>query len=798
MRVFYFSIFLLFVNSFLAQKATLKGNITDSKTGEALIGANVITEEGTGSAADFDGNYKIELEPGTHKITYKFVGYKEVVKTIKLTSGETKTVDIILKEGEELDEFVFSGSKFKQKPGEFAGSVDIIKSELFDNKAAVTAEAVVDQSVGVQLLEGQVSIRGGSGFAYGGGSRVLMMIDDLPMLAADAGDIKWNSLPIENLEQMEVIKGASSVLYGSSALNGVINIRTAFPGNKPKTKINLSNGIYLPPSGTQRGTAMDGSDSTIDFSRQRWNSNTHYYVTGNFLHSRKIKENFDLVVGGNFATDKGYRLGENEHRGRLNFNTRYRAKKIEGLSVGINGNYNLTEEDQFFLWQNGDSALIPQGGLDTATTTISEILAIRANLDPYLTYYTPSGNKHSIRTRWYNTTNKNNTNQGSIANLYYTEYQFQKQWDSSQWSITTGLMNNYSTVSSELYGDHFANNTAAFFQANKKIGKFNLVGGVRLETYQIDTSRTRVYTNLLPKTELPFKPVMRFGATFEAADYTWFRASYGEGYRFPTIAERYIATSVGGLNVFPNPQVQPETGWSAEVGVKQGFKIGEFKGYIDVVGFMTEYNNMMEFVFGFFTPEGAPWDLGPDGTNYPTFSNFGAQSQNVENASIKGGEISLTGTGQIGEIGVSVLAGYTFIDPRVGGDADTNYLKTFSDIDSSSILKYRSPHIAKADIQLEYKKLAVGFSARYNSFQQNIDYVFVDPLVGGTILPGFNDYRNARRVGDIIADVRVSYSITEKLKVAALVNNIFNREYSSRPGNVMPPRTFITQVSVNF
>jgi len=70
--------------------------------------------------------------------------------------------------------------------------------------------------------------QGGSGYSYGAGSRVLVLVDDLPLLSPDAGDVKWDYLPVENISQVEIIKGASSVLYGSSALNGIINVRTAY------------------------------------------------------------------------------------------------------------------------------------------------------------------------------------------------------------------------------------------------------------------------------------------------------------------------------------------------------------------------------------------------------------------------------------------------------------------------------------------------------------------------------------------------------------------------------------------
>lgn len=809
MRKFYTFLFCFVTIIGFAQNGTLKGKVTDKSTGEDLIGANVILDNGKGAAVDVFGNYSISALPGTYVVTYKFVGYEEHQQKITIEAGKTVEVDVVLSEGNQLDDVVISASKFEQKIGEVAISMNVIKSDLVDNKAVMTPEQIVDQCPGVEIKENQVSIRGGSGFSYGSGSRVLLMVDDLPMLAPDAGDVKWNALPIENMEQMEVLKGASSVLYGSSALNGVINIRTAFPRKEPLTKINISHGHYSNPSGTQMGTKpiyddagniVSYQDSTFDRSIQKWNPNSSYYIASNFLHSRQIKENFDLVVGGNFTANQGYRLGEFENRGRINFNTRYRSKKIDGLSVGLNGNHNRTDATYFFLWQNADSVFYPQGLTDTATTTLSIANTYRTNLDPFLTYYDSTGNKHSLRGRWYNTSNYNNTNQGSIANQYYVEYQYQKHWK-KELTTTFGVMNNFSTVEAQLYGDHKSNNVAVFAQADKKWDRLTISGGIRLEYFKIDSVATKEY-NVLLKDTLPVKPVIRFGTTYRLFDHTYLRASYGEGYRFPSIAEKYISTQVGGLIIFPNQNIQAESGWSAEVGLKQGIKIGKFKGYLDVAGFVTGYKNMMEFTFGFYESDGTPWDR--DVLGHPSiFENFGAQSKNVENAIIKGGEISLMGTGEIGKINVTTLIGYTYIDPQSTMDrnnmdaSDSAYLATFSDT-SSLTLKYRSKHMFKGDVQLDYKKFSVGASSRYLSFQENIDYTFVDPFVGNLLLPGYSDYRNARRVGDMVWDARVSLKVSKFAKVSFLVNNVFNREYSNRPGNVMPTRTFIAQYSFKF
>jgi hypothetical protein len=92
--------------------------------------------------------------------------------------------------------------------------------------------------------DGQASIRGGSGWSYGAGSRVLVLYDDLPLLSAEGADAKWALIPMENIESMEVIKGAASSIYGSGALNGVINFRTGY-GQKRCLKLNFLFGMAL-------------------------------------------------------------------------------------------------------------------------------------------------------------------------------------------------------------------------------------------------------------------------------------------------------------------------------------------------------------------------------------------------------------------------------------------------------------------------------------------------------------------------------------------------------------------------
>ena len=792
----YLLILFLFPIVSIAQTGTLKGKLLDD-LGYELIGSDIYIDGKMVATTNNSGEYSVEVNVGKHEVTFKSFGFDDFTESITIKEGEVLVKDMTYNDDKNLiEEVVVSAGKFEQKIGEITVSMAILKPDLIENKNTVTCEEIIEQVPGVNMQENQISIRGGSGFSYGAGSRVLLMVDDMPMLAGDANDIKWSSLPIENLEQIEIIKGASSVLYGSSALNGVVHIRTGFPKIKPRTNVRIFSGFYDTPYADYKGSNLTGtSDSTFKRKDQKWWVEPRYYTGVNFFHSRRVKENLDLTFGGAGFKDLGYRQGEWEERGRLNTNLRYRSKKIDGLAIGLNSNGQVSKGTLFFLWQDADSVLIPQGGTDTATTTLSDYQTIRINVDPYLTYFSKKGYKHSLRSRWYNTTNRNNTNQAATANTYYAEYQFSKRNKEKSNHFTAGLTTMYTSVVSELYGNHNSNNLAAYAQVDKKFfDKLNISGGIRFEYFRIDTAETSS-SFTIGESKLPVQPVLRAGATYELGQYTFLRASYGQGYRFPTIAEKYVSTSVSLLNIFPNPMVEPETGWSAEIGLKQGFKINKFKGYIDIAGFANQYDNMMEFMFGIYNTDGSPWDYA---TGFPSLSNFGAQSQNVQTARITGFDIQLMGAGHLtDDLQFNIFSGYTYMNP-ISLNTDSAYVSTFSN-DSTNMLKYRFTHLVKIDFQIDYKIWSVGLSARYNSFTPNIDKIFQTELILGiAILPGMDTYRLTRNRGDWVFDSRIACQVKKYLKASFVIKNLLNREYMSRPGDVMPPRTYAVQMSFNF
>src|ERR1051326_445149 len=205
----FFTIILYGQDIISLQEGALKGKITDAKTKEALGGVSIFIDGKGMAVSDTGGNYKTQCPVGSHSVEFRFIGYTSAARTVEIKENEMLELDLSLSsDATELGTVVVSAGKFEQKLDEVTVSMDVMKQTLIENKNTTSMEDMMQQCPGVNILDGQANIRGGSGFSYGAGTRVMVLVDDLPLLTADAGDVKWPFIPIENLEQVEIIKGA--------------------------------------------------------------------------------------------------------------------------------------------------------------------------------------------------------------------------------------------------------------------------------------------------------------------------------------------------------------------------------------------------------------------------------------------------------------------------------------------------------------------------------------------------------------------------------------------------------------
>jgi iron complex outermembrane receptor protein len=806
-------------SSLFSQTVMLSGKVIDDTNKEGLYGVNIIitnanellsNKQQLGTTTDFDGVYKVALYPGTYKVKFVYIGFEEVEKTVELIVGKPVVIDInLVQSAEIIDEVVVSAGKYEQKLSEVTVSMEVIKPSAIENNNSFDISDALNQVAGVDINDKQPSIRSSTGWSYGAGSRVVILMDDLPIMSADAGDVKWNYIPVENLSQVEVVKGASSALFGSSAIGGVINVRSAYPTDKPQTKVSYFYGVYGSPKDERyqwwAEEFFTGGNSKFKVPLRE---DVLYFVRSpmyggiSFSHSQKF-DNLDLSMGGNHFIDEGYRQMDFERRSRFNTNIRYRSEKLKGLALGINTNFMAIDMSDFFMWASDSTPYMANTMMGASVPTEG----YRMNMDPFIYYYGPNGAKFSLRTRYFRTVNvmPTDTAKNSNANTYYAEFQYQDVW-AEKWNFTAGFVEAYSTVDANLFGDHKSNNFSVYSQVDVRFGRLKVSGGVRGEYFVLDSTQTESMFDIKigdARIEMPIRPVFRTGVNYQFTDNTFVRASFGQGYRFPSIAEKYTSTSLGMVNILPNPHLTPESGWSAELGVKQAYKIGRWRGFADLAIYNSDINNMMEFTFGVFNPvTNVAWV--ESDTVIPV---YGFQSQNYGNVRISGMDISASIGGKVKNMIIMTMVGYSYNNSISKNGLDS----TASSL--SPLLKYRMKHSIKGDISMETKRVTFGVSVIWRSAMENVDRLFCDErdpttvnawdysfnqFFSSTILPGYWDYRvnNADR-HFLNFDAHFGFKFSESLKASFIVKNVFNREYVGRPGDMYAPRRFEIVLSAN-
>jgi outer membrane receptor protein involved in Fe transport len=580
-----------------------------------------------------------------------------------------------------------------------------------------------------------------------------------------------------------------------------------------------------------------------------WGSNNPLGGGVNFAYRQKFGQH-DLVLGGAYDASSGYLDSSDGHAVRGTVKYRYRVKSVPGLNFGLNFSGYNSWGKTFFFWNGLDS-----NAYKPYPNTITVYKTYRFTVDPFIDYYDNKNNHITFLGRFFNATNTNNTGQGSAPNQYYGELRYHRKFDFKKFdfNLVTGVVNQYNDVNppegatNSLFGKNTLYNFSAFAQTDFKFfKKLNISLGARWEYfnmrhYEKDSTGPGEYFQRFDTAQnslkqLPY-PLFRIGVNYQAAEATYIRASFGQGFRYPTIAERYISTNVGVLAIASNPYLEPEKGYSAEIGIKQGFKVKEaFTGFADASFFWNQYDNMMEFTFGQF---GSSADfLNPD-----KLFGYGFSSQNIGRARILGTEITFGGEAKIGkDWSLQFLTGYTFIDPRAlnwddslviynregiqllnqGNSANaynqanrpdtTSNQLTYglTSESSTNLLKYRSRHTFKFDLTVRYKGLEWNSNLQYSSFQENVDYAFTSFLFstfadGGGTFSGLKQYRADKRNtpigrgrGDIVWNMHVAYNFDPGVRVAFIVKNLLNWEYTPRPAYFESPRNYTLQLSYTF
>ena len=756
MRLRFLFIFIaLFPWLLQAQVSQLSIHVHD-ENGKTMPAVHVLIDGNIAGVTNANGIFDTQLKYGNYRFEFRFLGYKDQVLTLNLNEAQ-KDINIKMQlKAAELNQVVVSAGRYEQERNKTTVTVDVLEPKTIRQLNPQSIDQALEYLPGINISDGQISIRGGAGYSYGVGSRVLLLYDGLPMLSPDAGDVKWNLIPLNQIDQVEIVKGASSALYGSSALNGVINVLSAFPGENPESRFDFTTGSYLNPARMEL---------------KWWGKELRSFNRASFSDSRQLGS-YDLMSSLELSHNAGYRTENYEDRMSASLKVRYRHPKIKGLNYGLGSIFYYQDKNDFFLWQNAD-----EGAYLQDLSAINPTTSYRIMLDPFLVFYSENGGRHHLKGRIFHISNQvKSDNKDSESTLSFLEYQFTKEFKYS-FRLSTGASLSGSNTIAELFGNHQGKNMAIFAQAEKSFYKnLSLEAGLRAEYFQLD------------KEESGSRPLLHFGVNYSLGKTSFFRASYGQGYRYPSVAEKFTYTNVGGLQILPNPNLKPENGNSSEIGFRQLFRIGRMPLELDIAGFLTNYSDMMEFTFGVF-----------DSLTYLPIYNVlnygnnpvGFQSGNVSKARISGFEISLSGKGETGILEYTFQAAYTYTDPV---DLNTDSAYKASKSVNSRLLKYRYYHAFSLISNFSVKKFSFGCSALYNSHVPVIDKYFEL----GIILPGLKQYREEHNKGFFKVDFSLAYRFTEQMQMALQLKNAFNKEYMIRPGDIAPPRNLALNISWKF
>jgi iron complex outermembrane receptor protein len=554
-----FILLLINTGSISAQTYSITGSVVDSKS-KPIPGVNVVLiNTNFGAATDENGNYEItDLPLGIYTIEFSAIGYEKIRREDISIENRSITLDVVLTEKIIIsEEVLITAGKYEQKKSDLPVSAEIISGKEFTERNFSNLEDAIRYVPGITMTEDQVSIRGSSGYSRGTGSRALFAIDGLPFYTGDTGEIVWEMIPVTELQRVEIIKGAASSLYGSSAIGGVINGLTRDISDKPLTIVNGFYGIYDKPY----------------YKEWDWSGERRPFNGLTLSHSNKFG-NFGFNISFTRLEESSYKLDDDFKKYIGFLKTVYNFTPVSSLTFMAN-TFNK-RAGQFLYWKDSRNALIPP----------DQNLGDRIETNRYLfglIYKSLISDKLilNVKTSYYRNyfiDNETLPNE-STSNLYRGEVQLNSNLNNFI-VLTGGVEGSFSKVISSLFGNPDAFGIGAYAVTDITFN-FPLIAsiGIRYDYSKLDSLNGSGAVS--PK----------LGLNYKLFDEMILRSSLGTGFRAPTLSEAFTSTSTGGITVKPNPKLKSEHNLTLEFGVN--YILFNLLS-LDLAVFQNEYYDMIE------------------------------------------------------------------------------------------------------------------------------------------------------------------------------------------------------------
>lgn len=501
------TLFIFMITTVTAQRIVY-GKVKDI-SGEPLPGASVVLCEipSIGTTSDNDGNYNLSIPDNKKAFTLKvsYVGY--VSKEYKLKSDKKGKVDFLLEEDAmNLETVVVTGTRTPKLLKDVPIVTRVIGiEEIKKVDATHIGDLLQSELPGIEFtysMNQQTSLNM-QGF---GGNSVLFLVDGERLAGETLDNIDYSRLNMDNVERIEIVKGAASSLYGSNAVGGVVNIISKDATEPWSVNLNARLGAY----NEQR------YGGTIGFNKGILNSST------SVQHTRMGEIN--LANEGDYSKIYG--------NSTWNFKERMIIKPVDNLKFTARAGYFFRERNSSVLlkerYRDFNGGL--KGNYDICKGSDVEV---SYSFDQY------DKSDYSVN---------NNTDVRDYSNVQHTLRTVYNKTFSDKNILTVGVdyMRDYlMSYQFEDGGSHTQHTLDAFAQFDwNPLEKLNVIAGMRFDYFsEADVN------HLSPK----------LGVMYKISNCS-FRGSYAGGFRAPTLKEMYMNFDMANVfMIYGNPELKAES-----------------------------------------------------------------------------------------------------------------------------------------------------------------------------------------------------------------------------------------------
>ena len=554
MKYFYFFIlFFSFLEPQAASHIRIKGKVLNKKSESPVANAILKFNKETVVITDESGNFSISLEKGNCNYCVEKFGYCTLEKKLNLKNGAQKLIIYLEKDSDFLEEVILEG--YATKASSDFGKVKKIKTEFLVKSLNNGIIESLSKQAGIQKINTGTNITKASirGFH---GSRISVFTQGAKQEGQQWGTDHGLELDQFNFEEVEIIKGASTLKYGSDALGGVINFlpSVVVKENTNETKVffnyksnNESFGLSAQHKLNVNNKFLNVKASHTDFGNYKVPATSFSYLD----HKIKISDNVLVNTSGS-ESQLSFTAGliKRDFELRLTAST---YNLVAGMFPGAHGTFNNRTLEKYSI--DNRNPEFPRQEVQHHKFSINGNNSFtKSKLSYNITYQQNVRNEKSNAHRHYNRDVDVNSNLEHGLKLHTLSSRLDFDLEKDKWDNFTGLNAQYQKNEREGFAFlipeftsfstgayHYVNfkpNTNILLTAGARVDFKNFQKGYFLDTLNLHPSTEDFWVRSQNKERNFFDYALNLGFNYKPAHSIWESSlSIAKTYRFPDQAE---------------------------------------------------------------------------------------------------------------------------------------------------------------------------------------------------------------------------------------------------------------------